>query len=123
MDNLTKDNQDTVVSIEGDILRYTFGSVIDEELALRLKKICLRVVHNDIVSLVVIDMNNTQRFSVTARSIWAEFLQESKITKTAMFGGSRFIKTIASFVVKKANVKNLKVFNKEEDALVWLRSQ
>ena len=123
MDSVAKNTQKTVVSIEEDVLRYTLGNVVDEDLASRLKEVGFLVVRNNVVSLIVVDMNNARHFSATARKDWAELLQESKITKTALFGGSRFVKTIASFIIKKAKVKNSRVFKEEKDALVWLRSQ
>ncbi|MCK5096168.1 MAG: hypothetical protein KAR24_02310 [Candidatus Pacebacteria bacterium] len=123
MDSVAKNTQKTVVSIEEDVLRYTLGNVVDEDLASRLKEVGFLVVRNNVVSLIVVDMNNARHFSATARKDWAELLQESKITKTALFGGSRFVKTIASFIIKKAKVENSRVFKEEKDALVWLRSQ
>ena len=120
--NIKGNDQDVAVIIEGDIVRYKIANIVDEREIGRLINIGLRVVNENITSLVLIDLSRVDKFSLGMRTGWIQFLKNPRIKKVAVFGGNQFIKTAVSFVVKAAHADNTRLFVNEEDALDWLRS-
>ena len=72
--------------------------------------------------LVIIDIQKASIFSSQARKSWAEFLQNTNIHRTAIFGGNVIVKTIASFIIGASQMKNVQYFRTKQDALHWLRN-
>ena len=120
--NIKSNDQNVAVSIEGDIVRYKIANIVDEREVGRLINIGLRVINENIVSLVLIDLSKVDKFPLRTRTGWIQFLKNPRIKKMAVFGGNQFIKTAVSFVVKAAHTDNTRFFVNEEDALDWLRS-
>lgn len=50
-----------------------------------------------------------------------EIAKNVGFAKIAFFGGNLIIRTIASFIVVSAGLKNIKIFPEQEEALKWLR--
>ena len=99
---------DNKVWCKESIIHYLISSPVEEEGALLLKKEGVNFIEETGVSKVLIDLKKSTQFSSEARKIWVEFLKHPKIEKTAVLGGSVFIKTLASFVIAASKKKNIK---------------
>ena len=69
---------------------------------------------------VLIDIRRSTDFSASARKRWVTFLQHPSITRTAIFGGNTFIRTLATFVIGASRRKNIRFFKTEQEARTWL---
>ena len=104
------------------IVRYIIAAPVDEKEATRLDSVGEEFVNKGEASFVLIDIMQSKEFSSGARKIWVKFLQNSKIKKTAIFGGNVFVRTLASFVIAAAGKASIKFFETEQQALDWLHS-
>ena len=106
-----------------NIIHYIMPSPVDEKEAFILRDGGLSFIEKENASLVLIDLKQSTQFSSEARKIWVKFLQNPKISKTAIFGGNVFVRTLASFVIAAAQKKNIKFFITEEEALDWIKDE
>ncbi len=113
-------NKKNSVSLEGDIIRYIIAAPVDSIEAKKLNNVGAEYLDNNEAFSVLIDLKHSTQFSSGARKEWVKFLQNSKIKKTAIFGGNIFVRTLASFVIAASKSKNIKFFTKEENAKNWL---
>lgn len=116
--NIKHNDQDVSIILEEDIVRYKIADIVGEKEVERLINIGTRVLDENIISSVLIDLDKVNKFSLETRTLWMQFLKDPRIKKTAIFGGNRFIKTVISFVV----TDNIRLFVNEKEALNWLRS-
>jgi len=119
--NTQKTNTNDVWCKDG-IVHYVIAAPVDEKEAIRLDTVGEEFINKGEALFVLIDIEQSQEFSSAARKIWVKFLQNSKIKKTAIFGGNVFVRTLASFVIAAAGKANIKFFETEQQALDWLRS-
>jgi len=119
--NTQKTNINDVWCKDG-IVHYVIAAPVDEKEAIRLDTVGEEFINKGEALFVLIDIEQSQEFSSVARKIWVKFLQNSKIKKTAIFGGNVFVRTLASFVIAAAGKANIKFFETEQQALDWLRS-
>ena len=113
---------DATMSIEDDVIKYTAVDMVNEKEVSHLLDIGQKALGRKIVSLVLVDINNTLSFSLGVRGHWIRFLKDPHIKKTAVFGGDRFAKTVASFIITASGSDSTSLFNTEEEALKWLQS-
>lgn len=119
--NTKIDDQDVAVSIEGDIVRYKMADLIDDEKIIRLINVGTQILDEDISSLILVDLNGVQKFSLGARGYWTQFFKNPQIKKIAIFGGDQFVKTIISFVTSSLPDGKAQFFSTENEALSWLK--
>ena len=115
--NTQKTNINDVWCKDG-IVHYVIAAPVDEKEAIRLDTVGEEFINKGEALFVLIDIEQSQEFSSVARKIWVKFLQNSKIKKTAIFGGNVFVRTLASFVIAAAGKANIKFFETEQQALV-----
>ncbi len=108
------------VSCKDNIIQYVISAPVDEEEAERLSAVGIGCLNNDEAIYVLIDLKQSTQFSSEARRKWVTFLQNSKIKKTAIFGGNVFVRTLASFVIAASKSKNIRFFTTKEEAKDWL---
>jgi len=109
--------------LESDIVHYNIVAPVDEEEGLRLYNCGRKAIENGDATLIAIDLQESPRqFSSGARKVWVQLLQNPKVHKTAIFGGSVFVRTVASFVIAAAGRKNIRFFLTKKEALAWLKN-
>lgn len=118
--NVKQKELDTSLVIKDDVIKYIAADVIDEKDLQRLVDIGDQVLDKNITSSVLIDINGVDRFSLKDRGCWTQFLKNIHIKKTAILGGDRFSRTVASFIVTASGADNASFFTEEEEALEWL---
>lgn len=120
--DMRQDQTDTAIMIEGDIVKYKVSDMFDKERVQHLMDIGCQTVDENIATLVLIDINKVEKFSLEDRGSWIQFLKDPHIKKTAVFGGDQFVRTVASFIIKASGSANIRLFATEEEALNWLHS-
>lgn len=111
------------VTCDGKILRYQILAPIDEAEAERLDVLGRGFLDRKEACAVLIDMQRSSDFSSAARKRWVGFLQHPEIKRTAIFGGSVFVRTLAAFVIGASQKQNIKSFATEAEALDWLHKE
>jgi len=119
--NATKTKNGNKVWCSDDIVHYIISAPVDDTEASEISGIGVDFLESKNASAVVIDLKQSTQFSSEARKIWVKFLQNSKIKKTAIFGGNVFVRTLASFVIAASQKKNIKFFTTEEEAFKWVK--
>jgi hypothetical protein len=71
----------------------------------------------------VIDVSNVKRASAAVRKEFGEIFRDAdpRAGKSAMVGANRYIRVLSGFVIKATGTKKLRLFEREEDALSWLK--
>lgn len=103
------------------ILVYRITSPVDDDLGKELDEAGRAYLEGGDADRVLIDLRGSSTFSIRARIRWVSFLRLPQIKKTAMFGGSRLVRTIAHVMMTLAKSNNVRHFSDEQDALRWLR--
>lgn len=111
------------VTCDGKILRYQLLAPVDEVEAERLDVLGRGFLDRKEACAVLIDMQRSSDFSSAARKRWVGFLQHPEIKRTAIFGGSVFVRTLAAFVIGASQKQNIKSFATEAEALDWLHKE
>jgi len=106
---------------EGDILRYIMTKPVDKDEAIALDVGGTEIINKGETPFVLIDIRKSTDFSSAARKIWVEFLKNPNIKKAAIFGGNILVRTTASFIIVSTGKKNIKFFDKEAEALEWIK--
>jgi len=106
---------------EDGILYYLMAAPVDEAEAVRLDEGGTEYLDSGEATQVLIDLQQSTKFSSGARKIWVKFLQNPHIKKTAFFGGSVFVRTLASFVMTATHRDDIKFFLSKEEAMEWLQ--
>lgn len=108
---------------DAKILRYRLVAPIDEAEANRLDTLGRGFLDRKEACAVLIDMQRSSDFSSAARKRWVSFLQHPEIKRTAIFGGSVFVRTLAAFVIGASQRQNIRSFATEAEALDWLQKE
>ncbi len=123
MDNNSgQETPNNKVWVEDEVVYYVMSCEVDECEAVLLNSIGLEYINSGKASFILIDLQQSSKFSSAARKTWVKFLQNTKIKKAAMFGGNIIVRTLASFVIAAVGKKNIKFFAAKEEALKWLKS-
>jgi hypothetical protein len=71
----------------------------------------------------LVDGTQMGKFSAAARKLLVDDFRNPnpRIGKTAMVGASRYVRVLASFILKATGRSNVRLFETEKDALVWLQ--
>ncbi len=110
------------VYCEDDTVVYRLEVSVDEKEAARLDGAGRVFLDRGEAKYVLIDIRRSTDFSSAARKRWVGFLQHPNIIKTAIFGGSTFIRTLVLFVIGATRRKNIKFFGTEQEARAWLHT-
>ncbi len=110
------------VTCENGTIVYRLIVPIDDQEAERIDAIGRSFLDRKEADRVLIDIRRSSSFSSAARKRWANFLRHPGIVRTAIFGGSTFVRTLAVFVIGASQMKNVKFFATEREALEWLHS-
>jgi len=111
---------------EGDTLHYIIADKVGFREADRLKDGGFQMIQEIVKDMhhkakVLIDIEKASTFSSKAKDNWIEFLRNKDILKTAIFGGSFVVRTIAAFVIKASAMANIQQFSSRKEALAWLK--
>lgn len=68
----------------------------------------------------LINLNDAGKSSPEARKLWQQLCEAESTNKVALFGLHPVAKVLASFVMGRSKVKNLRFFSTEEEAMDWL---
>lgn len=110
------------VTCEGGVVVYRLAAPIDDREAERLYTEGKAFLDRKEADRVIIDIRRSSDFSSAARKQWVDFLRNPEIIKTAIFGGNMFVRTLATFVIGASQMKNIRFFATEQEALTWLHS-
>ena len=110
------------IRCENGTIRYRLLAPVDEKEAERLDLAGREFLDRGEASHVLIDIQRSSDFSSAAGKRWVGFLQHPAITKTAIFGGNVFVRTLAMFVIGASQKKNIKFFATEAQAVEWLQA-
>ncbi len=105
---------------EEGILVYRLCVAVDEKEAQRLDEAGRVFLERGEADRILIDIRRSTDFSSAARRRWVAFLKNPAIKKAAIFGGSTFIRTLATFVIGASGRKNVRFFATEQEARAWL---
>jgi hypothetical protein len=70
---------------------------------------------------LLVDFRRTRRTSPKARRIYADAAREGIFPKSAVLVSTPYQKVLTLFVLRATRAKGIRVFDKEEEALKWLR--
>jgi hypothetical protein len=115
------DNQSRVL-LKGTLIEFTIEGVISMDDALALHEAGIKLLDSGMGRDVIIDLTRSKGFSAQARKKWVSFLRHPSIHRTAIVGGSIFIRTVASFVIAAAGVTNIRFFENAKEAVAWCTS-
>ncbi len=114
--------QENEVTCENGVVMYRLVVPVDDKEAKRIDAIGRAFLDHKQADRVLIDIRRSSEFSSAARKQWVEFLRNPNIVKTAIFGGNVFVRTLATFVIGASQMKNIKFFTTEQEAIEWLRN-
>ena len=108
------------------ILRVKFVGDIDEEdwMAYSAEYTPLVETITDAQPLhFLVDASEIGKISAPARKILLDAFRypDPRIGNTAMLGASRYVRVLASFILKATGRDNICIFGTEEEALAWLK--
>lgn len=114
---------------EGKIIRCKFFGDQDKQLAKEFMEKTLEAL--DLVGgqrkVLVDGRGGAKWLDIKARKIYAEFGERAEIDKLAVFGLSTIQGVLGSFLIavikSKTNIKEIKFFKTEEEALKWLKEE
>ena len=114
---------------EGKIIKGKFFGEQDKQSAKEFVEKTLKALDlfRDQRKVLVDGRGGTKWLSIEARKIYAEFGKRAKIDKLAVFGLSVTQRVLGSFLIAvikgKTNIKEIKFFKTEKEALKWLKEE
>jgi len=69
----------------------------------------------------LVDSMKQGKLSAHTRSIFTEQNKSSGVGKVAVFGSNRFVRVMATFMIKASGRDNIRFFETETEALAWLQ--
>ena len=130
--NELTNNKDTMAWMGDDgIVRIRTGKVWGEEVMRSLVEKILEIIKDlPAKPKFLVDLGLAPHItSTTYRRNMAKMAKEAfkkiKFEKVAVYGGigGKVQKIVVSFIVTAAGIKNIKLFNAEEEALKWLKEE
>ena len=95
---------------------------IDKRTAINLKKASIKIQKKVIgPKRWLVDLTNAGKPTPEARRIAREMFEAEGIGKSALFGMNPVARMIASFGIGHLKRRNVRFFNKKEEALAWLK--
>lgn len=108
------------------ILRLVGTGDLDEEIAEAVMKDLasfLEAATMERPLLLLSDVSRSGKVSSRARSLLADLARDPRLGKNAILGGGRYNRVLASFINKATGQDNIRFFDSEEEALVWLKNE
>jgi hypothetical protein len=106
------------------ILRMAFigdVDIQDIEAAMKEAEPFLAAVPESGAMPMLSDVSRAGKLTSDARKGLASMGTDPRMGKSAIIGVSRYQRVVASFVIKASGQDNMRFFDSEEEALVWLR--
>lgn len=71
----------------------------------------------------LVDSSHQGKLTARTRKIFTDQSRTSDVGKVAVFGSNRFVRVMATFMIKASGRKNLSIqfFETEDEALAWLQ--
>jgi hypothetical protein len=73
--------------------------------------------------LMLTDACRAAKFSAQERALFAELGRDLRLGKNAVLGVGRYARLMANFINKAAGRDNIRFFDSEQEALVWLNTE
>jgi hypothetical protein len=108
-------------SLRDDTVWYRIYTSVDGDEASRLDSAGRQFIEREKAHLVMIDLTHAKQFSLSAQHIWVDFLRNTKIQRTAIYGVSMLSRVIATLIITASKKENVKMFEHETEAYEWLR--
>jgi hypothetical protein len=69
----------------------------------------------------ILDATQAGKLSAKARKIFFGLNRDSRVGKVAVIGTRRYLQVLGSFILKATRRDNIRFFDSEEQAIVWLK--
>src|SRR3989339_212470 len=107
---------------EDNILYISRVGDIDEKLAILFREKVLKLIDRQECKInFIVDLAMAGKEASEARKIFKEISENNKVEKISMIGIHRVARILASYSIGLAKKKDVRFFNKREDAITWLK--
>ena len=117
---MEKQNNPTI-SIDGNALYIELACDLNAHEMERVYGAGVKALEASIVSVVAINLSGKNIFSSHTRKKLARFLENPNIMRAAVIVDGVVMKTTASFVIAQSCADNIKYFESNNEALLWLK--